>query len=642
MSSVTKTALQRDVFEQHDERIQGFICVTGITRKKKHSVLCLTISYLHPVTVRLHELRRSDKASQWEKKNTWLLNELKVVDGINPRKQSPEFHFTVDKLYRWLADSANLKDPFIRQMWKVNSVIWRNLHLMLEPEAADEYQPISDKEEADFRLLISKFNLKITDAEKFTELLTRELQLLDGANIQAIVGSEEQIAELLNVVDEALNEASRLEQVLVGYDDLLAVLNGIEMMEEKDLLINTYFTNRQRLMNDLEAFIVSLSLFVFVIGQIPLFRRLIAVEQFAITFLFVETSVFDLTLFQVQETIPVVDWSLPKHDLIFTALKPFRDLISWLKAVLPQGYQHFLPHSAFFLGICLLTFSYIVYLLAFLTERVMINDSAEHSSIILGKFVVLVKRRFDTFMEGTLQNMSYSKSVKRAKLGILPALRQFQVCIAGLEEKYEGFQRRGDLDRWYPKFVDAICEAIEKAAEDPYSKSPPAVVQMENYHNLHCVLSHLKISCLNAARKQIKVKYQRALDSYVKECLGKPLEKLQIFLEQVEELLDQGMKPEDISFQQAFNKQEIRRLLNLYSGKEVQKGLKALYNTIEQHLSTETNLLQVVWHNMQEEFIHQYEHNEQLIATCYANSDLQLEFSVDDLLRYFSEIALQH
>lgn len=52
--------------------------------------------------------------------------------------------------------------------------------------------------------------------------------------------------------------------------------------------------------------------------------------------------------------------------------------------------------------------------------------------------------------------------------------------------------------------------------------------------------------------------------------------------------------------------------------------------------------MQVVWRNMQDEFIQQYKHYEQLISQCYPNSNIQMEFSIQDLLLYFSDIAQQH
>lgn len=51
---------------------------------------------------------------------------------------------------------------------------------------------------------------------------------------------------------------------------------------------------------------------------------------------------------------------------------------------------------------------------------------------------------------------------------------------------------------------------------------------------------------------------------------------------------------------------------------------------------------QVVWRAMQEEFIQQYKYIEELIQRCYPGSMIMLEFSIDDILKFFSEIARSH
>lgn len=52
--------------------------------------------------------------------------------------------------------------------------------------------------------------------------------------------------------------------------------------------------------------------------------------------------------------------------------------------------------------------------------------------------------------------------------------------------------------------------------------------------------------------------------------------------------------------------------------------------------------LQVVWRAMQEEFIQQYKYIEELIQRCYPGSMIVLDFSIQNILEFFSEIALSH
>ena len=84
------------------------------------------------------------------------------------------------------------------------------------------------------------------------------------------------------------------------------------------------------------------------------------------------------------------------------------------------------------------------------------------------------------------------------------------------------------------------------------------------------------------------------------------------------------------------------QVIALYPGKEVKKGLESLYKKVERHLSEEEGLTQVVWRAMQEEFISQYKNVEDLIRRCYPGAQITLEFTIDEVLQYFSDIARSH
>lgn len=83
-------------------------------------------------------------------------------------------------------------------------------------------------------------------------------------------------------------------------------------------------------------------------------------------------------------------------------------------------------------------------------------------------------------------------------------------------------------------FVVLLCplfftfsSLVEKVANES-QKTPRDVVMMENFHHIFSTLSSLKISCLEAERKEAKQKYTEHLQSYVINSLGQPLEKLNV------------------------------------------------------------------------------------------------------------------
>ncbi|KAJ7986479.1 hypothetical protein DPEC_G00340310 [Dallia pectoralis] len=268
-------------------------------------------------------------------------------------------------------------------------------------------------------------------------------------------------------------------------------------------------------------------------------------------------------------------------------------------------------------------------------------DPASYLSTTLGNVLVTVKRNFDKCISGQMRQMEEVKISKKSKVGILSFVTRFEEFAELAETIFRNAERRGDLDKAYVKLIKAVFVNVEKVAIES-QKTPRDVVMMENFHHIFSTLSHLKISCLETERREAKHKYTDHLQSYVINSLGQPLEKLNHFFEGVEARVAQGIREEEVSYQLAFNKQELRKVIKEYPGKEVKKGLDNLYKKVDKHLCEEESLLQVVWHSMQDEFIRQYKHFEGLIGRCYPGSGITMEFTIGDMLEYFSSIAQSH
>uniref|UniRef100_A0A8D0QM02 Exocyst complex component 1 n=2 Tax=Sus scrofa TaxID=9823 RepID=A0A8D0QM02_PIG len=268
-------------------------------------------------------------------------------------------------------------------------------------------------------------------------------------------------------------------------------------------------------------------------------------------------------------------------------------------------------------------------------------DPASFLSTTLGNVLVTVKRNFDKCISNQIRQMEEVKISKKSKVGILPFVAEFEEFAGLAESIFKNAERRGDLDKAYTKLIRGVFVNVEKVANES-QKTPRDVVMMENFHHIFATLSRLKISCLEAEKKEAKQKYTDHLQSYVIYSLGQPLEKLNHFFEGVEARVAQGIREEEVSYQLAFNKQELRKVIREYPGKEVKKGLDNLYKKVDKHLCEEENLLQVVWHSMQDEFIRQYKHFEGLIARCYPGSGVTMEFTIQDILDYCSSIAQSH
>ncbi|XP_034110595.1 exocyst complex component 1 [Drosophila albomicans] len=284
---------------------------------------------------------------------------------------------------------------------------------------------------------------------------------------------------------------------------------------------------------------------------------------------------------------------------------------------------------------------YSLYVLVRLTQHVMsAQDTHSFLSMTFASALVQVKRNFDRFMQQQLQSIKEAKLPKRSK-AILPYVENFENFAQTAEGIFRKSDRRTDMEKWYLQLVNAIFEGISMHSQE-HPKTPSQVVRMENYHHMYALLAQLKVPGLDALKKEAKLRYNDALKAYVTQYFGRPLEKLNQFFEGVQQKVAQGVKETEISYQMAFSKQELRKVISQYPAREVKKGLENLYKKVDKHLCEEENLLQVVWHAMQEEFIAQYNYLEERIQKCYAGAMINLEFNIQDILAFFSDIARSH
>uniref|UniRef100_A0A8D1YS03 Exocyst complex component 1 n=1 Tax=Sus scrofa TaxID=9823 RepID=A0A8D1YS03_PIG len=825
-----KHALQRDIFTPNDERLLSIVNVCKAGKKKKNCFLCATVTTERPVQVKVVKVKKSDKGDFYKRQAAWALRDLAVVDAKDAAKENPEFDLHFEKIYKWVASSTAEKNAFISCIWKLNQRYLRkkidfvNVSSQLleesvpsgenqsvtggDEEAVDEYQELNAREEQDIEIMMGGCECAISNAEAFAEKLSRELQVLDGANIQSIMASEKQVNTLMKLLDEALDEVDQIEVKLSSYEEMLqSVKEQMDQISESNHLIHLSNTNNVKLLSEIEFLVNHLDLAK---GHIKALQEgdlassrgieactnaadallqcmnvalrpghdlLLAVKQQQQRFsdlrehfarrlashlnnVFVQQNYMDyisrlyereikdffevakikmtgttkeskkfglhgssgkltgstssLNKLSVQSSgnrrsqssslldmgnmsasdLDVADRT--KFDKIFeqvlSELEPLclaeQDFIGKLfklqqhpsvpgmmteaedldGGTLSRQHNSGTPlpvssekdmirqmmikifrciepelNNLIALGDKIDSFNSL-YMLVKMSHHVWTAQNVDPASFLsttLGNVLVTVKRNFDKCISNQIRQMEEVKISKKSKVGILPFVAEFEEFAGLAESIFKNAERRGDLDKAYTKLIRGVFVNVEKVANES-QKTPRDVVMMENFHHIFATLSRLKISCLEAEKKEAKQKYTDHLQSYVIYSLGQPLEKLNHFFEGVEARVAQGIREEEVSYQLAFNKQELRKVIREYPGKEVKKGLDNLYKKVDKHLCEEENLLQVVWHSMQDEFIRQYKHFEGLIARCYPGSGVTMEFTIQDILDYCSSIAQSH
>ncbi|OXB58682.1 hypothetical protein ASZ78_016854 [Callipepla squamata] len=258
---------------------------------------------------------------------------------------------------------------------------------------------------------------------------------------------------------------------------------------------------------------------------------------------------------------------------------------------------------------------------------------------VLGNMLLLAKSSFNKCIGTLCKEIEEAKVPSKLKVGILPSVSRFEEFVNYSEAVFRTARRRAELDKAHLRLADSVFNSINSLSSANL-KGSTDMVMMENFHHVHCFLCQKKIQCLEGKKREAKQRYSEHMEKYVIRYLGQPLEKLNHFFEGVKARIAQGVKEEEISFQLSYSKQELRKVIERYPGKEVKKALETLYRKIHKYLSPEENLFPVVWHAMEQELLRQYQEFEDLIQRCYVGSGITMEFTMEDLLSYFSSITL--
>lgn len=285
-----KYILQKEVFDSAEERLLSVCTVTKLFKKKKNSYLCIVSSSKPRSTVSIHQIKQQDKGI-YKRKRSWSLDEVKVVDGRNENPETHEFDIVLEKQYKWITANLHERQNFIAILYRqINKhvkggekAIFKNIpkSWLVEGspekvaaekqdetiESSDEldgyedFSALTEREETDLNKLISECNFAISNAELFMEQLTKNLQELDGANVQSVLASENQVDALMEQIETAITEAEFVEQRLDLYDEILGhTRDTMEKMGEKNSMIEIANNNNIKLMQELEKVICQLDL----------------------------------------------------------------------------------------------------------------------------------------------------------------------------------------------------------------------------------------------------------------------------------------------------------------------------------------------------------------------------------------------
>ncbi|KAI8606300.1 exocyst complex component Sec3-domain-containing protein [Dissophora ornata] len=256
---------------------------------------------------------------------------------------------------------------------------------------------------------------------------------------------------------------------------------------------------------------------------------------------------------------------------------------------------------------------------------------------------------FDKYVEEQLKFIEEARHKTKRK-GVLPFMRIFPRFAERMETLLDGnndIEARKMITAAYDKLVRMMFESTEAVAKETVDfddkEQGSHVVNIENMHHFYSELRQRKIQNLENYMKYAKSSYESHLETYVRSVVRRSLLKLLDFFDGVEGLV-KTKASEDVAFHLTYNKQAVKKVVSQYPASMVRKDISHLYKKVEKHFSSEEEegLLQVAWRGIQEEFIRQHERFSRLIRECYPDAGVQMEFSMQELLGFFSDIAKNH
>ncbi|KAI3655080.1 hypothetical protein MP228_000460 [Amoeboaphelidium protococcarum] len=271
---------------------------------------------------------------------------------------------------------------------------------------------------------------------------------------------------------------------------------------------------------------------------------------------------------------------------------------------------------------------------------------------------------FELFIQEQIKAIEDTKISVKKRFGLVPFIETYPLFVRRIEAymlpEYNDCDSRKLLDAAYDKIAKVMFELLHQVGRDANDESTnelsegvnPAVaadddnkevlnfliMMIENMHHLYNESRGIKLQCLDVHVKYCKQQYDGHLNTYTKTVIRRPLHKLLEFYEGVQDLL-KTKSPEEVGYHFGYNRTALKKILAQYSGKDFKKGLDSLFKRVEKHFQDNSGLLQVVWRNVQEQYLRLHSDFEAMILKCFPGSDLHLQVTVNDLCEYFSDIA---
>ncbi|XP_038642117.1 syntaxin-binding protein 6 isoform X2 [Scyliorhinus canicula] len=115
-----KSAISKEIFAPHDERMLASVQVKRRT-KKKIPFLATGVTNKKPTLVSITKVKQFEGSSSFVRRSQWMLEQLRQVNGIDPNRDCPEFDLIFENAFdQWVASTASEKCTFFQILHNIS------------------------------------------------------------------------------------------------------------------------------------------------------------------------------------------------------------------------------------------------------------------------------------------------------------------------------------------------------------------------------------------------------------------------------------------------------------------------------------------------------------------------------------------
>jgi len=240
----------------------------------------------------------------------------------------------------------------------------------------------------------------------------------------------------------------------------------------------------------------------------------------------------------------------------------------------------------------------------------------------------------------------------KKRRGVVPFIKYFPVYIGRVESQLtdaDSLEVRQIVDTAYDKIVQCMFDSLKHMAkiggeEEDKGQLNYHVIMIENMHHFVAEIAKLEVGSVTGFLKRAEAIYDENLNAYVRLVLRRPFLKILDYFEGVERLL-KTTAPTEVASNSSYSKSSVRKVVREYNAKDIRKHVDALFKRVEKHFTEASDtttqqesgpiaqgtVMVGVWKFCEEELLRVTELFQKRISQCYANSGINLEYTIADV-----------